>query len=99
MLDSDAYRRRDVHDIFRDLDDSAPEAQSSEALEAGAREKRPYFEVLVVDRISPEEEDAVRSSMLGMRREDDEFIYDVVFVPSCEDAIIAVLFNHNIQAA
>ena len=98
LLESDDYRRRAVHDIFRDFDDASPDAQSIEALEAGSKEKRPYFEVLVVDRISPEEEDAVRSSMLSMRREDDELIYDVVFVPSCEDAIIAALFNDNIQA-
>ena len=34
-----------------------------------------------------------------MRRKDDAFIYEPVVVPSFEDALIAVLFNHNIQAA
>ncbi|MCB1022370.1 MAG: ornithine decarboxylase [Acidobacteria bacterium] len=98
LLESDDYRRRAVHDIFRDLDDAAVEGDSGESLDASSRETRPYFEILVVDRISPEEEDAVRSSMLSMRRERDEFIYDIVFVPSCEDAIIAALFNDNVQA-
>ena len=33
-----------------------------------------------------------------MRRDEDKFIYEAVVVPSFEDAIIAVLHNHNIQA-
>ena len=33
-----------------------------------------------------------------MRGEDDEFVFDIVIVPSFEDAVIAVLFNHNIQS-
>ena len=33
-----------------------------------------------------------------MRRPEDSFVYDVVVVPSFEDALIAVLFNHNVQA-
>lgn len=98
LLESDDYRRRAVNDIFREGDDVSADLQAADGLDSAAREKRPYFEILVVDRITPEEEDAVRSAMLSMRREDDEFIYDVVFVPSCEDAIIAALFNDNIQA-
>jgi arginine decarboxylase len=33
-----------------------------------------------------------------MRRPEDPFIYEAVVVPSIEDALVAVLFNHNIQA-
>lgn len=33
-----------------------------------------------------------------MRKADDRFIYEPVVVPSIEDAVIAVLFNHNIQS-
>ena len=33
-----------------------------------------------------------------MRRAEDSFTYEPVFVPSFEDALIAVLFNHNIQS-
>ena len=33
-----------------------------------------------------------------MRRPEDAFIYEPVMVPSVEDALIAILFNHNIQA-
>ena len=33
-----------------------------------------------------------------MRRTEDAFVYEPVVVPSVEDALIAILFNHNIQA-
>jgi arginine decarboxylase len=33
-----------------------------------------------------------------MRRPDDSFVYEPVVVPSLQDALIGVLFNHNIQA-
>ncbi len=97
MLESDAYRRRGVREIFQDLDGSSSEA-AAEQLVDGTREKRPYFEVLVVDKLSLDEQNEVRSAMLNMRRPEDEFIYDLIFAPSCEDAVIAALFNHNVQS-
>ena len=60
--------------------------------------KRPYFEVLVVDNITPREEEMLKAGLRKMRRPDDPFIYEVVVVPSFEDAVIAVLFNFNLQA-
>ncbi len=33
-----------------------------------------------------------------MRRPEDAFIYEPVIVPSIEDALIGILFNHNVQA-
>ena len=59
---------------------------------------RPYFEVLVVDDITAQQEHALRSGLREMRRPEDKFIYEAIVVPSFEDALIAVLFNHNIQA-
>lgn len=58
----------------------------------------PYFEVLVVDGLAANQQEIQRQSLRSKRREDDEFIYDVVFVPSFEDALIAILFNYNIQS-
>jgi arginine decarboxylase len=46
----------------------------------------PYFEVLVVDDLPPEEEDSLRRKVRSRRRPDDDFIYDVVVVPTFEDA-------------
>jgi len=76
-----------------DIDFEATPEPSDTVRERG----RPYFEVLVVDAMTPEQEEAQRHSLHDMRRNDDQFIYEPVVVPSFEDALIAVLFNHNIQ--
>ncbi len=62
------------------------------------RSTRPYFEVLVVGTLSDREEKDLREQLLAQRDDGDEFIYDIVAVPSFEDALIAVLLNVNLQA-
>ncbi len=96
-LTSGAYRRRHIP-IERDLGDS--DEHEDEALlspEARAMSK-PYFEVLIVDDVNEHQERWLKSNVARMRRPEDPFIYESVVVPSVEDALIAVLFNHNIQA-
>ncbi len=61
--------------------------------------RRPYFEILIVDDISQALQNHQRAELAAMRRDEDKFTYQPVFVPSFEDALIAVLFNVNIQAA
>jgi arginine decarboxylase len=96
-LTSGAYRRRAIP-LERDETDT--EELEDEALlspEARALAK-PYFEVLIVDDVNEHQARWLRSSMHRMRRSEDQFIYESVVVPSLEDALIAILFNHNIQA-
>jgi arginine decarboxylase len=96
-LTSGAYRRRAIP-IERG--ESDPDDLEDEALlspEARALTK-PYFEVLIVDDLNEQQERWLRSSIYRMRRSEDQFIYETVVVPSLEDALIGVLFNHNIQA-
>ncbi|MGH3150527.1 MAG: hypothetical protein ACRDOB_07340, partial [Streptosporangiaceae bacterium] len=59
---------------------------------------RPQFEVLVVDAMSPDEEEALREELHQLRRPEDHFGYELVVVPSFQDALVAVLFNVNLQA-
>lgn len=59
---------------------------------------RPYFEVLFIDDIDENEHEELRAALMDLRRDEDEFIYDVVFVRSFQDAAIALLFNHTIQS-
>lgn len=66
--------------------------------EQQARLSQPYFEVLIVDEMSPAEEDALRRRVISKRCSDDPFIFDIVVVPSFEDALIASLINFNLQA-
>lgn len=57
-----------------------------------------YFEVLFVDDLDDAEESALKSKLQKCRDRSDAFIYDTVVVRTVQDALIALLFNHNIQA-
>ncbi|MFD1344131.1 aminotransferase class I/II-fold pyridoxal phosphate-dependent enzyme [Litorisediminicola beolgyonensis] len=96
-LTTGAYRRRHIP-IDRDsteIDENDDEAMLTP--EARALTK-PYFEVLIVDDVNEQQERWLKTNMHKMRREEDPFHYEAVVVASLEDALIAVLFNHNIQA-
>lgn len=94
MLASRAYRHQNpAHESEVDM----PSEIDTEE-ERLAQIARPYFEVLIVDEMTREEEEALRRRVHKKRRPDDDFIFDVVVVPSFEDALIAILFNFNLQA-
>ena len=96
-LTTGAYRRRSIP---LDRDSTDDEEHNDEAMlspEARAM-TRPYFEVLIVDNVNDHQERWLKSNVSRMRRPEDPFNYEAVVVPSLEDALIAVLFNHNIQA-
>jgi arginine decarboxylase len=94
-LTGGTYRSRQINlRIAAELDDKAEPVHFHE--ESG--QKRPYFEVLFVDESSHEDIRQLRERLRELRRPEDQFIYDIVAVPSFEDALIAVLFNYNIQS-
>ncbi len=96
-LTTGAYRRRTIP-LDRDTGDD-DEHNDEAMLSPEARSlARPYFEVLIVDNVSVQQERWLKSNVARMRRPEDPFHYEAVVVPSLEDALIAVLFNHNIQA-
>ncbi len=90
------YRRRTVPLLgdTGDLDGAVDEEESPEARVYA----RPYFEALFVDELTAPQERTLRSGLTAMRRREDPFIYEPVFVPTLEDALIAIMINHNIQA-
>jgi arginine decarboxylase len=59
---------------------------------------RPYFEVLHVSPADRSMWPEIREVFRRLRRADDEFVYEPVVVGSFEDAVLAVVFNPNIQA-
>ena len=101
LLVCDAYRTRDANAIINheliELD-HFEETLDGHRKNSPPGEARPYFELLVVDELATRDEAELQHQLLTLRRDDDDFIYDVVIVPSFEDALIAVLFNHSIQA-
>jgi len=62
------------------------------------RSKQNYFEVLFVDEIDEREEAALKHRLRNCRDKSDPVTYDVVVVRTVQDALIALQFNHNIQA-
>lgn len=89
-----------VHETFRRSTNTITTAGLDGEVEALAdkRHHRPYFEVLVVDDLTAAQERHLRDELRSLRRSDDPFVYEIVVVPSFTDAVIAVLFNFNIQA-
>ncbi|WP_242086858.1 aminotransferase class I/II-fold pyridoxal phosphate-dependent enzyme [Aestuariivivens sediminis] len=60
--------------------------------------RKNHFEVLFVDNITTEDEQKLKHSLRTLRSPGDKFTYDVLIQRSFQDAMIALLFNHNIQA-
>jgi arginine decarboxylase len=96
-LTTGAYRRRSIPLEQNSVDNEEHDDEAFLSPAARALNK-PYFEVLIVDDVNEHQERWLKSNVLRMRRPEDAFVYDAVVVPSLEDALIAVLFNHNIQA-
>ena len=99
LLVSDAYRVGDLESFAaEDLEVDVPHGEASLARPTRGRKERHYFEVLVVGDQSPEEANQLKAELRRVRGDEDELVFEIVFVPSFEDAIIAVLFNHNLQS-
>ena len=90
-LVSDSYRS---HPDFLEDDVSFSEAKD----ENSTGSAKNYFEVLLVDKVSPEEETETRKKLNALRDPDEQFAYGIVFQNNCEDALISLLFNTNLQA-
>ncbi|TNF22177.1 MAG: aminotransferase class I/II-fold pyridoxal phosphate-dependent enzyme [Rhodobacteraceae bacterium] len=96
-LTSGAYRRRTIPLGADEIDSEDYEDESALSPEARAL-GRPYFEVMIVDSVNEHQERFLRAALHRSRRPEDPFIYEPVVVPSLEDALIGILFNHNVQA-
>jgi arginine decarboxylase len=95
-LTSGTYRSRRIN--LRTPTEFDTKDEVSQYYDDDNQNQRPYFEVLFVDENSQEDVKFIRDGLRNMRRPEDQFVYDIVVVPSLEDALIAVLFNYNIQA-
>lgn len=92
LLSSGAFRN-DVPSML------TPQPVQHDMLIEEEEKTRPnYFEVLFVDEFDEVEEAALKQKLLKCRDKNDPFVYDVVVVRTVQDALIALLFNHNIQA-
>jgi arginine decarboxylase len=85
-----------VSGVFRS-EQGKPDEGPDDPAEVG-KPKPKYFEVLFVDELDADEERQLKERLAEARDRSDAFTYDVIVVPTVQDALIALLFNHNIQA-
>jgi len=67
----------------------------------GAREAsqhRPYFEVLVANPARPSAWSELAQELRKLRRPQDKFVYESVFVGNFEDAVLGAILNGSIEA-
>ncbi len=97
-LTSESYRTGDSEGVQEDeFAMHAVEPRAQEQNQAQSREQL-YFEVLVVDMMTEEQEYLLRQETRSWRRSDAEFVYELVIVSSAEEAMIAARLNMNLQA-
>lgn len=112
MLDRQEYRaltnkigeitKHLVSDRYRNNPDIDEEDEHGVDLtengESGNGKRKNYFEVLIVEDISLQEESKLRSDLKDLQTSTEQFCYNIVVQRSFEDAMIALHFNHNIQS-
>ena len=96
-LFSETYRRLPSVQVVSGSDRlSAINQQLKSALHQ--QSDKHYFEALYVAKMTPDEEHELRRTLLSLQDKRSPFVYDVIIVPSFEDALIAVTLNYNIQS-
>jgi len=96
-LTTESYRSGDVENAGADELDMFP-SDPRRLEEPSPQRDRPYFEVLVVEKMTEDQERALRNEVRKWRRPDDEFVYELVVVSSGDEALIAARLNVNLQA-
>jgi arginine decarboxylase len=69
-----------------------------EDLEQIVTDSKNHFDVLFIDNISEQEEIDLKSKYRNISEKNDKFTYSIIVQDSFQDALIALLFNHNIQS-
>ncbi len=80
------------------LEDDEQGVDLTEKGEAQDGVKKNYFEVLFLEDISVQEESRLKNDLREMQKSNEQFGYGIVVQRTFEDAMIALLFNSNIQA-
>jgi arginine decarboxylase len=81
--------------------DESPTPSFGDRLPIGAEEAashRPYFEVLMVSPARPAVWPEIGMELRKLRRSQDKFIYESVFVGNFEDAVLGAILNGNLES-
>src|ERR1700722_12519274 len=91
---TDSFRTGQVRNLGRV--DQASDRDTHPGEQTGGN--RPYFEVRVVEDMNEQQERALREELRQARRPDDQFVFEIVVVPSFDEAIMATRLNFALQA-
>jgi arginine decarboxylase len=91
---TDSFRTGQVRNLGRT--DQASDRDTHPGEQTGGN--RPYFEVMVVEDVTEEQERALREELRRARRPDDQFVFEIVVVPSFDEAVMAARLNFSLQA-
>ena len=91
---TDSFRTGQVRNLGRE--DHASDGDIHPGEQIGGN--RPYFEVLVVEDMNEQQERALREELRRSRRPDDQFVFEIVVVPSFDEAVMATRLNFALQA-
>jgi arginine decarboxylase len=94
QLVSDAYKSNPYF-LF---EEEGNDKEKEDIKEVPVGQRKNYFEVLFVEDLNAADELALREKLHELRDPSEQFIYDITVQRSFQDALIALLFNHNIQA-
>ncbi|WP_155927762.1 aminotransferase class I/II-fold pyridoxal phosphate-dependent enzyme [Mycolicibacterium sp. CBMA 234] len=98
-LTTESYRTGDIDNAGMDDTDMFPTDPRTLEQQPVSRREQLYFEVLIVEKMTEAQEQALRAEVRSWRRPDDEFVYELVVVGSGDEALIAARLNVNLQAA
>ncbi|MDZ7694609.1 MAG: hypothetical protein U5K69_26400 [Balneolaceae bacterium] len=94
LLVSDSYRSNPQ--FMKHNEEENQDNEGEEQTPQGLRTN--YFEVLFVDDLAKNEEEALRGKISELREKDEHLVYDITVQRSFQDALIALLINFNIQS-
>ncbi|MUL77945.1 aminotransferase class I/II-fold pyridoxal phosphate-dependent enzyme [Mycolicibacterium sp. CBMA 226] len=97
-LTTESYRTGDIDNAGMDDTDMFPTDPRTLEQQPVTRREQLYFEVLIVEKMTEAQEQALRAEVRSWRRPDDEFVYELVVVASGDEALIAARLNVNLQA-
>ena len=98
FISTDHYRSRDwILEWHANDNDKTKNFLSGMGEAYSINPSKPYLEILIVDSLELEGRKELIAYLKNSSPE-DEFTYNVVVVPTVEDALIAVMLNYNIQS-
>lgn len=95
LLVSDAYRHGAT---LEGVNDWVKTSKKTGVKKTDGTDEKNYFEVLFVEDLTESAETELRQRLQEIQDKNEQFIYRLVVLPSFQDALIALSFNHNIQS-